>query len=109
MKRFLHLCNANCEFSRILHYRFPRNRENFNSWFMVMGHCVKVRLVIYLDCPVEKMEERILKRGKASERVDDNPESLRKRFDTHRQVHNILQTMHPPLTLLQCVKSSFSM
>ncbi len=78
-----------------LYHRFPRNQENFDTWFKIMGHCVTLRLVIYLDCSVEKMEERILKRGKASDRVDDNLKSLRRRFDTYRQVHN-MQSMPPP-------------
>ncbi len=68
-----------------------------------MGHCATLRLVIYLDCSIEKMEERILKRGKASERVDDNLKSLRRRFDTHRQVHN-MQSM--PLLLFACTRWS---
>lgn len=38
--------------------------------------------VLFFDCPEEVMEERLLKRGETSGRVDDNAESIRKRFDT---------------------------
>ena len=37
-------------------------------------------LVIFLDCPEEVMEKRLLKRGETSGRDDDNEESIRKRF-----------------------------
>lgn len=38
--------------------------------------------VLFLDCPEEVMESRLLKRGETSGRVDDNIESIRKRFRT---------------------------
>lgn len=38
--------------------------------------------VIFYDCPESALEERLLKRGKSSGRVDDNVESIRKRFKT---------------------------
>ncbi|KAJ5247053.1 adenylate kinase [Penicillium chermesinum] len=37
-------------------------------------------LVLFLDCPEEVMEKRLLKRGETSGRDDDNAESIRKRF-----------------------------
>lgn len=39
-------------------------------------------LVLFLDCPEEVMEKRLLKRGETSGRDDDNAESIRKRFRT---------------------------
>ncbi|KAJ5825908.1 uridylate kinase Ura6 [Penicillium riverlandense] len=39
-------------------------------------------LVLFLDCPEEVMEARLLKRGETSGRDDDNAESIRKRFRT---------------------------
>ncbi|KAJ5092130.1 hypothetical protein NUU61_007000 [Penicillium alfredii] len=39
-------------------------------------------LVLFLDCPEEVMESRLLKRGETSGRDDDNAESIRKRFRT---------------------------
>lgn len=38
--------------------------------------------VLFLDCPEEVMEQRLLERGKTSGRSDDNIESIRKRFRT---------------------------
>ncbi|KAL4946872.1 hypothetical protein BDV06DRAFT_181712 [Aspergillus oleicola] len=37
---------------------------------------------LFLDCPEEVMETRLLKRGETSGRDDDNAESIRKRFRT---------------------------
>ncbi|CAG8195912.1 unnamed protein product [Penicillium salamii] len=39
-------------------------------------------LVLFLDCPENVMESRLLKRGETSGRADDNAESIRKRFRT---------------------------
>ncbi|KAJ5883970.1 uncharacterized protein N7473_010856 [Penicillium subrubescens] len=39
-------------------------------------------LVLFLDCPEDVMEARLLKRGETSGRDDDNAESIRKRFRT---------------------------
>ncbi|PYH43428.1 uridylate kinase ura6 [Aspergillus saccharolyticus JOP 1030-1] len=39
-------------------------------------------MTLFLDCPEEVMENRLLKRGETSGRDDDNAESIRKRFRT---------------------------
>lgn len=39
-------------------------------------------MTLFLDCPEEVMEQRLLKRGETSGRDDDNAESIRKRFRT---------------------------
>ncbi|CAI7573381.1 unnamed protein product [Penicillium crustosum] len=39
-------------------------------------------LVLFLDCPEDVMEARLLKRGETSGRDDDNAASIRKRFRT---------------------------
>eukprot|EP00922_Rhytidocystis_sp_ex-Travisia-forbesii_P019239 GHVS01028512.1.p1 GENE.GHVS01028512.1~~GHVS01028512.1.p1 ORF type:complete len:246 (+),score=39.68 GHVS01028512.1:204-941(+) len=41
-----------------------------------------VRLCLFFDCEEKEMERRLLERGTASGRVDDNPETIRKRFNT---------------------------
>ncbi|PYH87338.1 uridylate kinase [Aspergillus ellipticus CBS 707.79] len=38
------------------------------------------QMTLFLDCPEEVMEARLLKRGETSGRDDDNAESIRKRF-----------------------------
>jgi len=37
---------------------------------------------VFLDCPEDVMNERLLNRGKTSGRADDNAESIKKRFKT---------------------------
>lgn len=41
--------------------------------------------VLYFECPEDVMMDRLLKRGSTSGRVDDNPESIKKRFKTFRE------------------------
>ena len=38
--------------------------------------------VLFFDCPLETMTERLLDRGKTSGRADDNMDTIRKRFET---------------------------
>jgi len=62
---------------------FPRNRENFEGWNTAMGDLVEVKFCLFLDCPEEIMEKRLVSRGKTSGRVDDEIAVIRKRFDTY--------------------------
>merc|ERR1711865_68718 len=41
--------------------------------------------MLFFECPLPVLEERILKRAKYSGRSDDNVESLRKRFNTYKE------------------------
>jgi UMP-CMP kinase len=41
--------------------------------------------VLYFECPDEEMLKRLLKRGETSGRVDDNEESIKKRFKTFHE------------------------
>jgi adenylate kinase family enzyme len=43
------------------------------------------KLVVFLECPKEEMEKRLLKRGETSGRSDDNMATILKRFDTFLQ------------------------
>jgi adenylate kinase len=63
---------------------FPRNQENIDEWKRLIGDSVEIRTILYFDCSLKTMEKRILERGKTSGRSDDNPESLKKRFDTYQ-------------------------
>lgn len=50
--------------------------------------CLKVgrpNLVIFLECPQDVMEKRLLKRGETSGRSDDNLETIMKRFETFQK------------------------
>lgn len=42
-----------------------------------------VRCVLFLHCPEEVLEQRLLSRGKNSGRTDDNAEAAKKRFRTY--------------------------
>jgi adenylate kinase family enzyme len=43
------------------------------------------RLVLSFDCPFDVLESRLEERAKTSDRADDNPETMRKRFDTFQE------------------------
>ncbi|KAI6222975.1 Adenylate kinase isoenzyme 1 [Aphelenchoides fujianensis] len=43
------------------------------------------KLVIFFDVSEETLVQRCLKRGQTSGRVDDNPETIRKRLQTFNQ------------------------
>ncbi|KAL7644558.1 UNVERIFIED_CONTAM: hypothetical protein RMT77_004095 [Armadillidium vulgare] len=63
---------------------FPRNEDNLQGWNKQCGEKVNLHFVLFFDCSLETCTERILARGAAgSGRVDDNKESLKKRFDTY--------------------------
>lgn len=62
---------------------FPRNEDNLQGWNTQMAGKVNLRFIVFFDCPLDICSDRILKRGATSGRVDDNVESLRKRFNTY--------------------------
>ncbi|KAA0049097.1 hypothetical protein IC582_012407 [Cucumis melo] len=55
---------------------FPRNEENRAAFEAVTG--IEPSVVLFFDCPEEEMEKRLLSRNEG--RVDDNIETIRKRF-----------------------------
>ncbi|CAA6658843.1 unnamed protein product [Spirodela intermedia] len=55
---------------------FPRNEENRAAFEQVTK--VVPEFVLFFDCPEEEMERRLLSRNQG--RVDDNIETIRKRF-----------------------------
>lgn len=61
---------------------FPRNEENLDGWYKVIGDAADDKMCLFFDCPETVMEARLLERGKTSGRSDDNIESIRKRFKT---------------------------
>jgi UMP-CMP kinase len=63
---------------------FPRSLENFSGWEKVIGDAANVRFMLFFECPLPILEQRILGRAKYSGRSDDNIESLRKRFNTYK-------------------------
>lgn len=65
--------------ARFLIDGFPRKLDQ--AVFFEKTVCPS-EVVLFLDCPEEVMEQRLLKRGETSGRDDDNAESIRKRFRT---------------------------
>ncbi|KAH9305555.1 hypothetical protein KI387_009959, partial [Taxus chinensis] len=55
---------------------FPRNEENRAAFELVTG--IVPEFILFFDCPEEEMERRLLSRNQG--RVDDNIETIRKRF-----------------------------
>jgi UMP-CMP kinase len=62
---------------------FPRNFENNEAWEKQVQPKCDLAFILFLDCPEEVMESRLLKRGETSGREDDNLESIKKRFHTY--------------------------
>eukprot|EP00471_Norrisiella_sphaerica_P004330 CAMPEP_0184478794 /NCGR_PEP_ID=MMETSP0113_2-20130426/720_1 /TAXON_ID=91329 /ORGANISM="Norrisiella sphaerica, Strain BC52" /LENGTH=292 /DNA_ID=CAMNT_0026856699 /DNA_START=138 /DNA_END=1019 /DNA_ORIENTATION=+ len=62
---------------------FPRSHENLRGWSDVIGDWANVVGVIFLDCPEEEMERRILHRAQTEGRNDDNLATVKKRFRTY--------------------------
>jgi len=62
---------------------FPRNSNNVDGWYTVMGGIADVEFVLFFDCSEEVMERRLLERSKESGRVDDNIETIKKRFKSY--------------------------
>ncbi|CAD5173792.1 UMP-CMP kinase 4 isoform X1 [Musa acuminata AAA Group] len=55
---------------------FPRNEENRAAFEDLTK--IEPEFILYFDCPEEEMERRLLSRNQG--RVDDNIETIRKRF-----------------------------
>ena len=62
---------------------FPRAVDQGEAFEASIKPC---DFVLFLDCPKETMQERLLKRGETSGRADDNMETIGKRFDTFVEV-----------------------
>eukprot|EP00913_Durusdinium_trenchii_P000331 g302.t1 len=64
---------------------FPRNLDNVNGWEEVIGDSANVMGVLFFEAAQSEMEKRLLGRSETSGRVDDNLESIRKRFATYEK------------------------
>jgi UMP-CMP kinase len=61
---------------------FPRSKANAEAWDEMCGNQHTVRAVLDFVCPQEVLVGRLLERGKATGRTDDNIDTIRKRFET---------------------------
>jgi adenylate kinase family enzyme len=64
---------------------FPRSLENIEAWRAVFGEESELPKMLYLECPYEVLEQRILGRAKYTGRNDDNIQSVKLRFDTFKE------------------------
>lgn len=62
---------------------FPRSLSNVEAWREIFGD-ENLPKMLFLECPYEALEKRILARGKFSGRGDDNIESVKLRFETFK-------------------------
>lgn len=62
---------------------YPRNQANIDGWKEVFGDGYTLVTSIILDGDEEELVNRLVERGKTSGRIDDNIETIRKRFKTH--------------------------
>ncbi|KAK6098306.1 bifunctional uridylate/adenylate kinase [Batrachochytrium dendrobatidis] len=73
----LHAAMKQSGSKRFLIDGFPRKMDQALKFEEMV---CKSKLVMYFECPEEEMLKRLLKRGETSGRVDDNLESIKKRF-----------------------------
>jgi UMP-CMP kinase len=69
---------------------------------------VKSKMVLYFECPEEEMMKRLLKRGETSGRVDDNEDSIKKRFKTFRETsYPVIEhyAKHGKVAAISCLNS----
>ena len=63
---------------------FPRSLGNLEGWYDLFGREADLPKMLYLDCPYEVLEQRIMGRSKYTGRNDDNLQSMKLRFDTFK-------------------------
>ncbi len=63
---------------------FPRSLSNLEAWSETFGRETGLPKMLYFECPYPVLEQRILGRARHTGRADDNPESLKLRFDTFK-------------------------
>ena len=62
---------------------FPRELDQAELFERQLGH---PSFILFFDCSESAMEQRLLQRSETSGRIDDNPESIRKRFNTFQKL-----------------------
>ncbi|XP_062231657.1 UMP-CMP kinase 1-like [Phragmites australis] len=60
---------------------FPRNEENRLAYERIIN--IEPEFVLFIDCPKEEMEQRILNRNQG--RDDDNIDTIRRRFEVFQE------------------------
>ena len=63
---------------------FPRSLTNLDGWYEIFGREAELPKMLYMDCPYEVLEKRIMGRAKYTGRSDDNLESMKLRIETFK-------------------------
>lgn len=63
---------------------FPRSFSNLDAWHAVFGDDGDLPKMIYFECPLDVLTQRILGRAQYTGRSDDNVEAMKQRFDTFK-------------------------
>lgn len=63
---------------------FPRSFGNMGAWYAVFGRDDDLPKMIYFECPLDVLTQRILGRAQYSGRSDDNVESMKARFESFK-------------------------
>ncbi|MEX1199858.1 MAG: nucleoside monophosphate kinase [Methylophaga sp.] len=63
---------------------FPRSFGNMDAWYAVFGREAELPKMIYFECPLDVLTQRILGRAQYSGRSDDNVQSMKVRFETFK-------------------------
>lgn len=64
---------------------YPRCQANLDSWYEMFGRDTELPKMLFLECPFEVLEKRILGRASFTGRSDDNVENIRLRYDTFKR------------------------
>ena len=64
---------------------FPRNEDNYTCWAKVMSDIADAKCCLFLECTEDVLRARLRHRAETSGRVDDNEESIIKRFRTYNE------------------------
>ena len=71
---------------------YPRNQDNIDGWIEIFGKDYELITSIILDCDEKELEKRLIERSKASGRIDDNIETIKKRLKTHMEESKPIET-----------------
>jgi len=79
------------------------NKANINGWKEVFNDNYILVTSIIFHCDENILVKRLIERGKISGRVDDNIETIKKRFKTHKEesepIMNELKNMGPSIEI----------
>lgn len=65
---------------------FPRSMGNLEEWRRVVGEDAPLPAMIYMECPLDVLKQRVLGRARYTGRSDDNVEALEERFRRFKEL-----------------------